>query len=128
MLSIGSAATYAQNAMYVYMNDGHTLCFRLSQDPVATIEGTDVVVRSVAETVTIPMADIGQFAVEDVHISTQIAPTAIHDTDAVLYNAEGKMMRRVRINGNNYDVLVKDMPEGLYLLKVKNTVIKITKQ
>lgn len=141
------ATAKAQNAVIVKMKDGSKNVVSLENpktgvSPSISFEGNELVITG-GQTLRLKLSDVARYTFGDyttgIHEIGRHTPSVAFHGDIItfsnqptginaeVYNAEGLMVRRLKINGSNAHLSLAGLSSGIYILRVGNQTYKIYK-
>ena len=128
LLGIVSLPLMANNdgpCIVFQMSDGTTMSYLLSDDPVITFDGDNLVLKTIKDDLTAPYKKIISFSYTGV--STGVAKVAVtgKTTSTFIYTAEGKLFMKLH---KGEALNTEQLPQGLYVVKSGKNVHKIVKK
>lgn len=136
----------AQNKLVIYLNDGNTACFELSEHPKITFSGDSLCVVSPTTTIEIARIAVKNFTFEesedyetsidtphnDVSITTSensITLKGLTDGEVItVYGIDGKVITKSIAVDGNCTIVLDNLSSGIYLININTTTIKYLKK
>lgn len=143
---ITAAQVKAQNQLVIYLNDGNTACFVLSEHPKITFPGDSLRVDSPTTTIEIARSAVKNFTFEkfegnensietprsEVSITTQgesITLTGLTDGETItIYGIDGKVIAKAVAVDGSCTIGLHNLTCGIYLININTTTIKYLKK
>ena len=148
-----SASTYAseKKVLSIFMTDGTSVSFYLSEQPTVKFVGNDVKVVSATEEAIVARTQVERFAfldkmptaIEDIevdddksmHDNLEISKEAVSISGLTgnglvrLFTLKGKQLLTTTPDGEgNANISLESLPAGIYLINYNNTTIKFIKR
>ena len=137
---LGTLSTFAVDASIVIMQkSGNKMVLDLSSNPSITFSGETMVITSNLTTITIPLADIDNYTVNDE--TAGIKPVTMEPqytnghvvfqglaqgAEARVYTADGRLVSRHPADTSGHaDVSLDSLPKGSYIIVTPNNKMKI---
>lgn len=136
----------AQNQLVIYLNDGNTASFVLSEHPKITFSRDSLCVASPTTTIEIARIAVKNFTFEkfegddnsietprsEVNISTQgesITLTGLTDGETItVYGIDGKLITKATATNGCCTIALHNFTGGIYLINISTTTIKYLKK
>ena len=143
---ITAAQVKAQNQLAIYLNDGNTACFVLSEHPKITFPGDSLRVDSPTTTIEIARSAVKNFTFEkfegnensietphsEVSITTldeSITLTGLTNGEIItVYSIDGKAMAKATAVDGCCTIALDSLASGIYLINICTTTIKYLKK
>jgi len=138
---LGTLSTFAVDARIVIkQKSGNMTVLGLSSNPSITFSGEAMVVTSNLTTITIPLADVDDYTVNNETAGIEPVKAASQYTnghvvfyglargaEARVYTADGRLVSRHPADASGHaDISLDSLPKGLYVITTPNNSIKIT--
>jgi hypothetical protein len=148
LLLFATVASWAQNAVAVYQNDGTVATFAFTEKPVVTYSGNDLVLTTTKTSVSYPiyklrkidfdisfddLTGIGDAKVKsDVQFSFRGGALTVRDgepgSQVILYNIKGVQVGQYRLDGDgNATIPTESLGKDFYVVKSKSFTFKFRK-
>ena len=137
--------SYCQKAI-IWQKDGSKTYFNLSDNPKSTFTLTDLVISTSKMTVNYPLNKVLRFTYDltPTEIDNPILNESniiIQDNDQLIlynfpagtniyvYGIDGKQLINYKVNGDQKQIVsIKDLPNGIYVVKANNISYKVIKR
>lgn len=142
LLAFGAAA---QNSLVIYLTDGSSAVFPLTEQPKITFEGENFKVVAEQATIEMPRADVKTFKFEErdataidevaneaTSITTDgnsVTINGIAEGCAVrVFNTAGQVVIATTASNGSCSLSLEELVNGLYIINYNNTTIKFLKK
>ena len=127
-LLVSALCASAQTKMVRHQKSGESIDVLLSEKPVATYEGTDLVVTTPSSTTSLrySLADLEKITYEDITTSIKCMTIVSNDGGASkIYDLNGRLLITVPAG---QPVETSSLPQGMYIIKNNKQSYKIQKR
>lgn len=125
--------TTAQNVLNVHSKTGAVVSYALSQKPVVTYDGDVLVLTADKTRVEYPLADLDKLTFSDTESTVEsISASGISgDRTIRIFDAEGRSVKTIESDAETDtepQLLLRDLPEGIYIVRQGDISYKLIKE
>ena len=126
---ICNTGVIAQNTLNIHQKNGAIVRYLFTEEPIVSYSDNNINLKTKDVEIIYPLNSIEKISFEDnVNNITTSIRTERTNSDVLIYTNTGRLIKRIKSYDGKISIILKEMPQGIYIIKNENTTYKLLKK